>query len=108
MVTGAGSGIGRAFAVEHAGRGGRGVCADVNTARAQATVAVISGAGGTALAVACDVSDEPRVRRLSDSPEDWLGDPASLMSRNAGIGAGGDVVGGTTTDYRHSTMSVDL
>jgi hypothetical protein len=65
VVTGTGSGIGRAFAVAHARRGGRGV----NTGRAQA-VSVISSAGDTALAVVCDVSEEEPIRRLSNLSDD--------------------------------------
>ena len=41
VVTGAGSGIGRAFALEIVRRGGRVVCADISLERAQETVEMI-------------------------------------------------------------------
>ncbi|MEP3142566.1 SDR family NAD(P)-dependent oxidoreductase, partial [Qipengyuania citrea] len=56
VVTGAGSGIGRAFALELARRGGRVVCSDPNPAPATATAEAIQEQGGHALAVPCDVS----------------------------------------------------
>ena len=55
VVTGAGSGLGRAFALELARRGGRVVCADINLAAAQQTVDAIAAAGGQALAVDGDM-----------------------------------------------------
>ena len=42
VVTGAGSGIGAAFAVEFARRGGRGVCSDVDEVAAQRTAETIA------------------------------------------------------------------
>ena len=42
VVTGAGSGIGRAFALELAARGGRVICADINLATAQETADLIA------------------------------------------------------------------
>ena len=41
VVTGAGSGIGRSFAMELAKRGGQIVCADINLAAAEETVQLI-------------------------------------------------------------------
>lgn len=46
VVTGAGSGIGRAFAVELAKRGGKIVCADLDEAPAKETVLLIEQQGG--------------------------------------------------------------
>ena len=55
VVTGAGSGIGRAFALELARRGGRVVCADINLAAAKETVKLIEELGSTGAALRCDV-----------------------------------------------------
>lgn len=92
VVTGAGSGIGRAFAVELARRGGQVVCADIDKDSTKETVRLVESHGGRALAVHCDVSIERQVWDLSET-EGWLGRPPDLVVNNAGIGAGGRVVG---------------
>jgi len=62
LVTGAGSGIGRAAAQRLASEGARVLCADINGDGAEATAAAIRDAGGEAAAQVCDVSDEGSVR----------------------------------------------
>lgn len=64
VVTGAGSGIGRAVAIEFAREGARVVAADINFAGATETVKQIKAAGGTALPVEVDVSKPDSVRSL--------------------------------------------
>ena len=64
LVTGAGSGIGRATAQLFANEGGRVVVVDQNEADAEATVALIDDDGGQALAVAADVSREADCRAM--------------------------------------------
>jgi NAD(P)-dependent dehydrogenase (short-subunit alcohol dehydrogenase family) len=108
VVTGAGSGIGRAFALELARRGGRVVCADIDLARAKETVVLVEAAGGEATAVACDVSLEIQVWELADAAEEWLGRPPTLVINNAGVGAGGRRVGETALADWHSTLDVNL
>jgi NAD(P)-dependent dehydrogenase (short-subunit alcohol dehydrogenase family) len=56
VITGAGSGIGRATARLLAERGGAVVVADVNRAAAEETAALVRAAGGRAEACACDVT----------------------------------------------------
>ncbi|MGA9374115.1 MAG: SDR family NAD(P)-dependent oxidoreductase [Mycobacterium sp.] len=108
VVTGAGSGIGRAFAVELARRGGRVVCADIDPVRAKETVSLVVQAGGEGLDIACDVSEEGQVRELADSAEKWFGESASLVINNAGIGAGGNVIGATSQRDWEATLAVNL
>lgn len=55
LVTGAGSGIGRAIARQLAADGAAVACLDVNVEGAAETVALIEAAGGTASAAKCDV-----------------------------------------------------
>jgi NAD(P)-dependent dehydrogenase (short-subunit alcohol dehydrogenase family) len=66
VVTGAGSGIGRAVALEFAREGARVVAADIHGANAAATAKAIAAAGGEAIAVTVDVSDAPSVSHLAD------------------------------------------
>ncbi|MFN8624435.1 MAG: SDR family oxidoreductase [Candidatus Binatia bacterium] len=61
VITGAGSGIGRATAVAFAAAGARVVIADVDVAGGEETLASIRAAGGDALFVATDVSDASAV-----------------------------------------------
>ena len=108
VVTGAGSGIGRAFARELARRGGRVVCSDVDVESAKETVALVEEAGGEALAALCDVASEDDVRGLAATAEHWLRQPPDLVVNNAGIGAGGRVVGEVSLDEWHRTLDINL
>ena len=58
LVTGAGSGIGRATALRFGAEGAQVACADVAAAAAAETATMITAAGGAAIAVAVDVTDE--------------------------------------------------
>ena len=64
LVTGAASGMGRAIAIGFAAAGARVVVAAVNPIGASETIASIHAAGGTAEAVATDVSDSLQVTSL--------------------------------------------
>ena len=57
LITGAGSGIGRATAIGFAQRGGTVAVADVNLDAAQAVVNEIAAAGGKAHAIAADMAN---------------------------------------------------
>lgn len=63
LVTGAGSGIGRAVALRLAEEGASVFCVDVQLHALEETVSGIRGAGGVAEARGCDVTDEAAVRR---------------------------------------------
>ena len=113
VVTGAGSGIGRAYALELAHRGGSVVCADINLEAAAETVAMIESAAGSAnkskaWATRCDVSKLTQVEKLAKDAEKFFGGPASLVINNAGIGTGGDVVGDTSMADWKATIDVNL
>lgn len=108
VVTGAGSGIGRAFAVELARRGGRVVCADLDEATAAHTVATIERHGGQALAVRCDVSHLAEVEALAERAAQWFGEEPDLVINNAGVGAGGKRIGDIPMDDWHWVMGVNL
>lgn len=108
VVTGAGSGIGQAFAVELARRGGRVVCGDIDELSAQRTVDAITDEGGTALALRCDVSSLDEVVALADQARRWFAGPPSLVVNNAGVGAGGELVGDTPIDDWRWALGVNL
>ncbi len=108
VVTGAGSGIGRAFALELAARGGRVVCADINQATAQETVDTIMASGGQAVAVRCDVSQLAEVEALADAAEQWLQGPVDLVINNAGVGVGGENIGDLSMADWQWTLGINL
>ena len=84
VVTGAGAGIGKAIAIRLAQEGAWIVVNDLYLNRAEATVAHIIKAGGTALAIAGDVSDPVDVDRAYDLGEAAWG-RITLSINNAGI-----------------------
>lgn len=106
VVTGAGSGIGRSFSLELARRGGAVVCADINLDAAQETVALITGMGGKAHAVHCDVTQAASVKALAEEAERLLG-PVTLVINNAGVGLGGKFVDMSLEDWQWC-MNVNL
>lgn len=108
VVTGAGSGIGRAFSLELAKRGGSVVCSDINLISAKNTVGMIQKLGGQAIAVKCDVSVLADVEALASKAEAFFKQPADLIINNAGIGAGGTPVGEVSMDDWQATLNINL
>ena len=84
VVTGAGAGIGKAIAIRLAQEGAWIVVNDLYLNRAEATAAHIIKVGGTALAIAGDVSDPVDVDRAYDLGEAAWG-RITLSINNAGI-----------------------
>lgn len=87
LVTGGGSGIGRAAALAFAREGARVAVADVAEATAVATAAEIRAAGGEALALAADVASEPEVAAMVARAVGAFG-RIDCAFNNAGIGGG--------------------
>ena len=88
VVTGAGSGIGRALA-EHAARQGMiVVAADVETAALDGTVEGIVREGGQAVGIRTDVSVAEEVEHLADTAWSRFGG-VQLLCNNAGVFSGG-------------------
>lgn len=107
LVTGAGSGIGRAFCLELGRRGGRILCADIHLQSAQDTVGLLSSQGVHAVAVQCDVADERQVAKLAADAETLLGCPLTLVINNAGVGGAGKV-GEVPLEDWHPVINVNL
>jgi 3-hydroxybutyrate dehydrogenase len=84
VVTGAGSGIGRAIAEAFAHEGGRVAVCDIDLKGASATVAAIEAGGGEAIAVEMDVTSEAAVDAGVDRAAQHFGRIDTMVS-NAGI-----------------------
>jgi NAD(P)-dependent dehydrogenase (short-subunit alcohol dehydrogenase family) len=91
LVTGAGSGIGRAAAQLFANEGGRVAVVDQDENEALATVTSIRQAGGEALAIGADVSREADCRGMVERALAAYG-RLHVAFNNAGIGASGFAV----------------
>jgi NAD(P)-dependent dehydrogenase (short-subunit alcohol dehydrogenase family) len=91
LVTGGGSGIGRAAAQLFATEGGKVVVVDQDEAEAEATATAIREAGGEALAIAADVSREADCRAMVERTLTTFG-RLDVAFNNAGIGPSGFAV----------------
>lgn len=98
VVTGAGSGIGRAIARLLAQRGATVHAVDLDGASAEAVTAEIRAAGGDAVAHTVDVADAGQVAALADTV--FAAGPLDLLFNNAGIGHAGALVETTLEDWR--------
>ena len=85
LITGAASGIGRASALAFAREGAAVMCADLNEPDAKETAETIRSGGGSAAALALDVTDETGVREALQATVEQLGG-FDVLFNNAGVG----------------------
>ncbi len=104
IVTGGGSGIGRALSRALAARGAKVVVADINLKGAGETADAIAAAGGCARAVKLDVTDQEAVRGLVERTVSEFG-RLDYMVNNAGIGMGGNF---EDTEPAHWKQIIDI
>jgi NAD(P)-dependent dehydrogenase (short-subunit alcohol dehydrogenase family) len=107
LVTGAGSGIGRASAIAFAQEGAKVIVADIVVEGGEETVQMIKEAGGEATFVKADVSQAAEVKALVDKTVETYG-RLDYAHNNAGIeGAMASIVDCTEETW-DSTININL
>ena len=96
LVTGGGGGIGRAAGLLMAREGASLAVADSDRARAEETAAAVAAAGGTAIALAADVTDEAQVAAMVEAAIARYGRLDGAFN-NAGINHAGSGIAGKRT-----------
>lgn len=106
VVTGAGSGIGRATAIRFAKRGAHVVVSDIDVDSAEATAAMIKGAGRRASAAQLDVTDPDAWEAFADDVRAEHGVP-DVVVNNAGIVVSGPFLKLSAADW-DKQLSINL
>jgi NAD(P)-dependent dehydrogenase (short-subunit alcohol dehydrogenase family) len=101
VVTGAGSGLGRALSLDLAKRGASLIVSDIIQSSAEETAELIRQQGGRAEALRCDVTDREAVFALVDETERRL-EGIDLIANNAGIAIGGPFDEISIEDWRYA------
>ena len=104
IITGAGSGMGRAASLLFAREGAKVVVADIEAKTGEETVAEIRSAGGAACFVPVNVADEAEVRQMVAAAVERFG-AVHILYNNAGIMPGDD---GAVTDISEQTWDTVL
>lgn len=84
IITGAGSGVGRAASLLFAEHGAKVVAADINLDSVEETIAQVKAKGGEGIAAQCDVTDATSVDQLVAAAVEAFG-RLDVMYNNAGI-----------------------
>lgn len=98
VITGAGSGIGRATAVKFAENGADIVCVDINGAAAERTALLCRALDAMAWARVTDVGSAPAMEALAQWVEEALGG-ADIVVNNAGIGMAGGMLDTSVAEW---------
>lgn len=106
IVTGAGSGIGRALCEELARRGAEVILTDISTERVTEVCELITKAGYKARAVTLDVTDSEAVKKVVEDTAAEYG-KLDYIFNNAGIAVGGEVRDCSLQDWR-DVLDVNL
>jgi NAD(P)-dependent dehydrogenase (short-subunit alcohol dehydrogenase family) len=93
LITGGGSGIGRAIAERFAQEGASVIVLEINAEAAEEVAVAIGGAGGFGRVVTADVSDTASMREAFERVEEL-----DILVNNAGIAHVGNVLGTTAAD----------
>ncbi len=107
VVTGGGSGIGRATAMRLAGEGAAVMVADFDERGARETVTMIETAGGRAAAAIVDVTDTEQTRRMLEQTLAAFG-ALDILHNNAGIAVGSPGFPQCALDRWQRVLDIDL
>ena len=107
VITGGGSGIGRATSVRLAREGAAIVVADVDEAGGAETVKMIEGNGGRATFVKADVTRIDDTRRMLETAVSKYG-RLDILHNNAGIGVGAPGFPDAPPERWHLVVEIDL
>jgi NAD(P)-dependent dehydrogenase (short-subunit alcohol dehydrogenase family) len=106
VITGAGSGLGRALSLRFARERWRVAVADINIARAEETLKQVKSAGGDGFVQHCDVANITDFEALADQvKKDWGG--VDVVINNAGIAAAGTVHATALADWE-AVININL
>ena len=106
VVTGGGSGLGRALALDLAKRRARVLVSDIDEAKMEETAEAIRRAGAEAFTHRCDVGRWDEVQALEAAAREALGD-VDLVCNNAGVAVGGPFEEIPIEDW-HWCVDIDL
>lgn len=107
LVTGAGSGIGKAVAELYAGLGAKVVVSDINGAHGEAVVSQIKAKGGDAIFIKTDVSDAAACEALVAGAVKQYGS-LDIAVNNAGIGGEANLAGDMSINGWDKVIAVNL
>ena len=107
IVTGAGSGIGRAMALRFAGAGAKVLVADVGAKTAEETHELIKANGGTSIVSITDVGDEASVNTMVALAASTWG-RIDVLCNNAGVMDRMEPVGDVTTAQWDRILRINL
>ncbi len=106
IITGAGSGIGRAIAVIFAKEGAKVVVADLNEKGGEETVKQIESKGGEAVFIKTDVSKDECINKMAETCLSKFG-RIDILVNNAGIVKSGSLAETSEEDW-DQVMNIDL
>lgn len=107
IITGAGSGMGRAASLLFAREGAKVLVADINKTAADETVAAVAAAGGVAAAVGVDITRPDEVKFMVDTAV-RLWDRVDILFNNAGIPMAFTPVEDLTVEHFDKLMNVNV
>ena len=106
IVTGAGRNIGEEIAVLFAHEGAKVAVVDMDEGRANAVAERITGAGGEAVAIVCDVADTDDIGKMVSATVDAFG-AIDILVNNVAISDNKDIFDITEDEWR-KTIDVTL